>query len=171
MFLAIAKIIEVNIPTPTGIKVVKGLSVIKLNNNPMIKEIVPEIKKASIIILLYLNTNERNKAAPIIDIRDIKAKTEDKKDTKKKEAKAENIIPNNMYTFIDDTLFLIDLCLKPETKEPKAKALESIVPIKAAIKEIDNREDNHFGILDSISLIKILEGSVINPENLKLIPK
>lgn len=69
------------------------------------------------------------------------------------------------------TMLFWAVFLKVETKTPKAKALESIVPIKAAIRETVSNDDSQLGNDVNTFPINKFEGSVTTPESLKLIPR
>lgn len=144
---------------------------INLKIRPRIKVIKPINRKVFNSNLVGLNQKEIKREAPTTESNDIKAKTDDKKENRYKDNRAEIIIPNKVKNLAFLTRRFPVLFLKPAINVPKAKALESIVPIKAAIKEIDKREANHVGKTLKTPLVNKLEGSETTPPNLKLTPK
>ena len=153
-----------------GINEVNGLSVINLNTNPRMNTIVPVTRNTCISSLLGLNITDTRRAAPTTDMRDISANTEERNENRYNEPIAETTIPRSMYIRVELT-DIIFIFLMRDISTPNAKALESIVPINAAIREMVRSEASQAGSTPSTPSVKRVDGSVKTPENLKLIPK
>ena len=67
------------------------MSVTNFNTKPSTKTAVPTIRKVLISKVFGLNKNEARSAAPITDISDISANTEERKENRYKDAIAEII--------------------------------------------------------------------------------
>ena len=133
---------------------------------------VPTIRNALIsVVSVLLNTKEIRRDVPIIDIREISANTEDKKEYKYKEARAEATIPKSIKYRVCLTV-LIDMVLRARVSSaPKAKALESIVPRNAAIRDTTRNEPSQWGNEVKTPSMNRLDGSILIPANLKLRPR
>jgi len=154
-----------------GIREVKGLSVTNFNIRPKMKVAVPTNRKVLISKELSLNINETTRAAPITDIRDISANTDERKENKYKEAMADRRIQRSMNILVNFTVNSDDLSFIRAANTPNAKALESIVPINAAISETRSNEPSHTGKAPRTPSVKRFDGSVTTPANLKLMPR
>ena len=132
---------------------------------------VPTMRKALISKVFGLNRNEARSAAPITDISDMSANTEERKENKYKDAIAEIIIPSNVNSLVDLMTDSSAVFFILATRTPKAKALESIVPINAAIRETMRSDPSHPGKAPRTPSVNKLDGSAVIPANLKLIPR
>ena len=132
---------------------------------------VPTRRKVLISKLLSFTTNETRSAAPTTDIKDIRANTDDRKENKYNDAKAEMRIPSNMKSRVDWTMVVSLIFRILATSTPRAKALESIVPMKAAIRETVSNDPSHPGKIPNTPPVNKLDGSSTTPANLKFIPR
>ena len=133
---------------------------------------VPTIRRALIsIVSVLLNTKEMRRDVPIIDIREISANTEDRKENRYKEARVEATRPKSIKQRVCVTV-LIDIVLRARVSNaPKAKALESIVPKNAAIRDTTRNEPSQWGNEVKTPPMNRLDGSILIPTNLKLRPR
>ncbi len=133
--------------------------------------ITPTAKKILSSVLFILKIKEINNAIPTIDINDIRAKTADKNENKYQEAKAATTILTTVNNLVCFTALVETIFRERENKTPKAKALESIAPIKAATREITRNDQNHWGRIPRTPSTNKFEGFIVTPANLKLIPR
>ena len=155
-----------------GIRAVRGLSVTNFRIKPAAKTSIPVIRKILISAVFNFKNIETNKAAPITDIIETRAKTDCKNEKRYSEAMAEKTIPMRVKYRVNLTVeSWVILFFARATNIPKANALESIVPIKAAIRDTTRSEPSHWGKAPSTPSINKFDGSIIIPENLKLMPR
>jgi len=80
---------------------VSGLSVTNLNISPRTKVTVPTIRNKFISRELGFNKSDTNRAAPITDIKEMSAKTEERKENRYSDPRAEIIIPRSVNILVD----------------------------------------------------------------------
>lgn len=158
-------------PATQGMREVSGLSVINLNDRPRIYTIKLVTRKVFASIRFIFHIKEMSVRAPMTETREMRANTADKNEKRYHEASdARMMLPTMRYR----------VCLIVEVENiprvvvnntPRAKALESMVPMNAAINETANNELSHEGSAESTSVTKRFDGSEITPENLKLMPR
>lgn len=100
---------------------------------------------------------------PIIETSEIRAKTVARNDIKYTDASDETSMPTTMNILVALTIISPDNFLYPESSVPSAKAEESIVPMKAAIKDTVRRDLSHEGSDGSSPCVKSNDGSMVVP--------
>ena len=110
---------------------------------------------------------EIRRAVPIIDMSEISANTEERKEYKYQEANAAPISPKRTKHRVSLTAFRDTVLRVLVSNTAKAKALESIVPIKAAMREITRKEPSQCGKTLKTPSTNRFAGSTLIPANLK----